>query len=199
KVVWQVLNALRSHDDSFDAMINKLEFNGRDTSKMEVIAVTDKVQKKSAATTGKAGKKAKGGSSIGTDNSGQQQQMAMDFEVGEIERALYAKVVKKCGNRHHWEDWANDVAKIANTHIDRIEAILENPEYEKEHKAFNAFANELRDDLNSSITDEEVVEMLAQHLITKPVFDALFEQYEFAKRNPISVAMQDLLDILESH
>lgn len=199
KVVWQVLNALRSHDDSFDAMINKLEFNGRDTSKMEVIAVTDKVQKKSAATTGKAGQKAKGGSSIGTDNSGQQQQMAMDFEVGEIERALYAKVVKKCGNRHHWEDWANDVAKIANTHIDRIEAILENPEYEKEHKAFNAFANELRDDLNSSITDEEVVEMLAQHLITKPVFDALFEQYEFAKRNPISVAMQDLLDILESH
>ncbi|MGO2507228.1 MAG: DEAD/DEAH box helicase [Psychrobacter alimentarius] len=199
KVVWQVLNALRSHDDSFDAMINKLEFNGRDTSKMEVIAVTDKVQKKSAATTSKAGKKAKGGSNIGTDNSGQQQQMAMDFEVGEIERALYAKVVKKCGNRHHWEDWANDVAKIANTHIDRIEAILENPEYEKEHKAFNAFANELRDDLNSSITDEEVVEMLAQHLITKPVFDALFEQYEFAKRNPISVAMQDLLDILESH
>lgn len=199
KVVWQVLNALRSHDDSFDAMINKLEFNGRDTSKMEVIAVTDKVQKKSAATTGKAGQKAKGGNSIGTDSSGQQQQMAMEFEVGEIERALYAKVVKKCGNRHHWEDWANDVAKIANTHIDRIEAILENPEYEKEHKAFNAFANELRDDLNSSITDEEVVEMLAQHLITKPVFDALFEQYEFAKRNPISVAMQDLLDILESH
>ncbi|KAA0932902.1 DEAD/DEAH box helicase [Psychrobacter sp. ANT_H59] len=199
KVVWQVLNALRSHDDSFDAMINKLEFNGRDTSKMEVIAVTDKVQKKTATTTGKAGQKAKGGSSIGTDNSSQQQQMAMDFEVGEIERALYAKVVKKCGNRHHWEDWANDVAKIANTHIDRIEAILENPEYEKEHKAFNAFANELRDDLNDSITDEEVVEMLAQHLITKPVFDALFEQYEFAKRNPISVAMQDLLDILESH
>ncbi len=199
KVVWQVLNALRSHDDSFDAMINKLEFNGRDTSKMEVIAVTDKVQKKSAATTGKAGQKAKGGSSIGTDNSGQQQQMAMDFEVGEIERALYAKVVKKCGNRHHWEDWANDVAKIASTHIDRIEAILENPDYEKEHKAFNAFANELRDDLNDSITNEEVVEMLAQHLITKPVFDALFEQYEFAKRNPISVAMQDLLDILESH
>lgn len=199
KVVWQVLNALRSHDDSFDAMINKLEFNGRDTSKMEVIAVTDKVQKKSAATTGKAGQKAKGGNNIGTDSSGQQQQMAMDFEVGEIERALYAKVVKKCGNRHHWEDWANDVAKIANTHIDRIEAILENPEYEKEHKAFNAFANELRDDLNDSITDEEVVEMLAQHLITKPVFDALFEQYEFAKRNPISVAMQDLLDILESH
>ena len=199
QVVWQVLNALRSHDDSFDAMINKLEFNGRDTSKMEVIAITDKVQKRTPSTSKGAGKKAKGGRSIGSGDKSQPEQMSMDFEVGEIERALYAKVVKKCGNRHHWEDWANDVAKIANTHIDRIEAILEDPSFEKEHKAFHAFANELRDDLNSSITDEEVVEMLAQHLITKPVFDALFEQYEFAKRNPISVAMQELLDILESH
>ncbi|WP_201546125.1 DEAD/DEAH box helicase family protein [Psychrobacter sp. H7-1] len=199
QVVWQVLNALRSHDDSFDAMINKLEFNGRDTSKMEVIAITDKVQKRTPSTSKGAGKKAKGGRSIGSGDKSQPEQMSMDFEVGEIERALYAKVVKKCGNRHHWEDWANDVAKIANTHIDRIEAILEDPSFEKEHKAFHAFANELRDDLNSSITDDEVVEMLAQHLITKPVFDALFEQYEFAKRNPISVAMQELLDILESH
>lgn len=199
QVVWQVLNALRSHDDSFDAMINKLEFNGRDTSKMEVIAITDKVQKRTQSTSKGAGKKAKGVRSIGSGDKTQPEQMSMDFEVGEIERALYAKVVKKCGNRHHWEDWANDVAKIANTHIDRIEAILEDPSYEKEHKVFNAFANELRDDLNSSITDEEVVEMLAQHLITKPVFDALFGQYEFAKRNPISVAMQELLDILESH
>ena len=44
--------------------------------------------------------------------------------------------------------------------------------------AFNAFADELRDDLNDSISDEEVIEMLAQHLITKPVFDALFKDYK---------------------
>lgn len=45
RVVWQVLNALRAHDDRFDAMINKLEFNGKDVSRMEVIAVADKVVK----------------------------------------------------------------------------------------------------------------------------------------------------------
>ena len=45
---------------------------------------------------------------------------------------------------------------------------------------FKSFADELRDDLNDSITDTEVIEMLAQHLITKPVFDALFEDYSFA-------------------
>ena len=56
----------------------------------------------------------------------------LEFEIGEIERALTAKIVKKCGNRTHWEDWANDVAKIANTHIERINTILANPQNTQE-------------------------------------------------------------------
>lgn len=202
KVVWQVLNALRSHDDRFDAMINKLEFNGKDSRKMEVISVADKVQRRSKAATGKgkSAGKAKGGSSIGSGAQGPApEQAALQFDVGEIERALYATVVKKCGNRHHWEDWANDIAKIANTHIDRIEAILENKENTAEIAAFEAFANELRDDLNSSVSDGEIIEMLAQHLITKPVFDALFEGYNFTQHNPMSLAMQAVTEQLEAH
>lgn len=200
RVVWQVLNALRSHDDRFDAMINKMEFNGTDRRKMEVIALVDKVSPKAKrqSSKDKAKGKAKGGSSIGTvDNTPIQGELT--FEVGEIERALCARIVKKCGNRYHWEDWANDIAKIAKTHIDRITGILENPENVSEIVAFNEFAKELRDDLNNSITDEEIIEMLAQHLITKPVFDALFEKYSFAKHNPMSKAMQAILDRLQEH
>ena len=199
RVVWQVLNALRSHDDRFDAMINKLEFNGRDVRKMEVISVADKVQKRSKSTQSQAAKKARGGSAIGAVDSQAGQQAEISFEVGEIERALYARVVKKCGNRHHWEDWANDIAKIANTHIDRIQAIIEDPAHTTEIAAFNVFAAELRDDLNNSISDAEIIEMLAQHLITKPVFDALFGQYSFAQNNPMSKAMQLVLDQLQEH
>lgn len=202
KVVWQVLNALRSHDDRFDAMINKLEFNGKDSRKMEVISVADKVQRRSKAATGKgkSAGKAKGGSAIGSgSNAPVPEQAALQFDVGEIERALYATVVKKCGNRHHWEDWANDIAKIANTHIDRIQAILENKDNTAEIAAFEAFAHELRDDLNNAVTDVEIIEMLAQHLITKPVFDALFEGYNFTEHNPMSVAMQTITEQLEAH
>ena len=203
-VVWQVLQALRSHDDRFDAMVNKLDLIGRDTSKMEVIAITDKIQKKpekapKGKTNGNAGK---GGYSIGQTEAGytvKPEQQALQFEIGEIERAIYAKLVQKVGNRHHWEDWANDIAKIARTHIDRITAILENSDNAKEREAFAAFAAELRDDLNDSITDAEIIEMLAQHLITKPVFDALFEGYSFAQHNPMSQAMQAVLDILQEH
>lgn len=196
KVVWQVLNALRSHDDRFDAMINKLELNGRDASKMEVVAVSNTVTK-TTKSSNKASQKAKSSNSIGKSDTSAPTQLGFSFEVGEIEKALYAKIVKKVGNRRHWEEWANDIAQIANTHIDRINAVLENPANVEEIKAFNDFANELRDDLNDSISNGEVVEMLAQHLITKPVFDALFDEYDFTDHNPISRAMQKVLDILE--
>ncbi len=203
KVVWQVLQALRSHDDRFDAMVNKLDLIGRDTSKMEVIAITDKIHKKRDKPKGKTNAQAgKGGHAIGQPKAVyavKPEQQDLQFEIGEIERAIYARLVQKVGNRHHWEDWANDIAKIARTHIDRITGIVENPANAKEQAAFSAFATELRDDLNNSITDAEIIEMLAQHLITKPVFDALFEDYSFAQHNPMSLAMQAVLDILQQH
>ena len=215
KVVWQVLQALRSHDDKFDALVNKLDLIGRDPAKMEVIAITDKVDKKHSVkgkaapeSSGKARSKNKNagrnGFSIGSAEgakgpSAEELQGNLQFEVGEVEKAIYAKLVQKVGNRHHWEDWANDIAKIARTHIDRIQGILDNPKNTKEKRAFEAFATDLRDDLNGSITDAEIVEMLAQHLITKPVFDALFSDYSFAEHNPMSKAMQGVLDALQEH
>ena len=202
KVVWDVLQALRSHDDRFDAFVNKLDLIGKDNRKMEVIAITDKIQKKSPKATSTNHREAgKSQFSIGEAETAYpaETQSELQFHVGELERALYAKVVKKCGNRNHWEDWANDIAKIANTHISRITAIVSNPQNTKECQAFSAFANELRDDLNDSITDAEVIEMLAQHLITKPVFDALFEDYSFASHNPVSQAMQHVLEVLQEH
>lgn len=206
RVVWEVLQALRSHDDRFDAMINKLDLIGKDNNKMEVISITDDVQERSKNSgKDKKGSKAKGKYGIGEKQAGYdadgqiKDQGGLQFSVGEIERGLYAKVVKKCGNRNHWTEWANDIAKIANTHITRITTIVTDESNTREAKAFNAFAAELRDDLNDSITDEEVIEMLAQHLITKPVFDALFEEYSFANNNPVSRAMQNVLDVLQEH
>lgn len=203
KVVWQVLQALRSHDDRFDAMINKLDLVGNDTSKMEVIAVSDKVQKKAdkktaAANLGK-GRGQYGIGSAGKAEENKPEQQTLEFEIGEIERAIFAKVVQKCGNRHHWEDWANDIAKIARTHITRITEIVNNEANVDEVVAFEGLVAELRDDLNDSITRDEVIEMLAQHLITKPVFDALFADYSFASHNPMSKAMQNVLDRLHEH
>ena len=197
KVVWEVLQALRSHDDRFDAFINKVDLMQSTAGRMEVIAITDTLSPKSRV---KSEAKGKGEHNLADGPATPQaKQLRMHFEVGELEKALYARLVQKCGNRTYWEEWAGDIAKIAQTHIGRIKAILKNTKNTREIEAFSSFANELRDDLNDSITDEEVIEMLAQHLITKPVFDALFFDYSFASNNPVSKGMQNILDLLDEH
>ena len=199
KVVWQVLQALRSHDDQFDAMINKIALNGVDPQKMEVIAVTDlgkrrkKVMKEA---TGLAKRQYNLGKAQPASGAAVEHQGEFVFEVTEFERAIIAKVVEKVGNRHQWEEFTDEIAKIARTHIDRIKAILENTENTKAIATFKEFSAELKDDLNDALTDDEIIEMLAQHLITKPVFDALFSDYSFAAHNPISQAIQKVLDVL---
>ena len=210
KVVWEVLQALRSHDDRFDAMINKWDLTGQDKSKMEVIAITDaiNIKRKAAnadtpaiARTQKTAKAAKASQTLGeaaaTANPATQQ--TFEYHVGDIERAIMAKVVQKCGNRLYWDEWASDIARIAQTHISRITAILSKPENTTEIAAFNHFLTELQGDLNDSITRDEAIEMLAQHIITKPVFDALFDGYSFTQNNPVSKAMQGVLEVLNQH
>jgi predicted helicase len=64
-------------------------------------------------------------------------------------------------------------------------------------QAFEQFLAGLQNTINPRISRTEAIEMLSQHIITKPVFDALFEQYAFVKNNPISVLMQTMLNIFE--
>ena len=146
KVVWQVLQALRSHDDRFDAMVNKLDLIGKNIAKMEIIAITDKISKKTLKTSGTKNSEAgKGSYGIGETFTppSQHSQYDLQFEIGEIERAIYAKVVQKCGNRSHWEDWANDIARIAKTHITRIKTIIETPANTEEITAFSCFCQRI--------------------------------------------------------
>ncbi|MDR0673936.1 MAG: DEAD/DEAH box helicase family protein, partial [Zoogloeaceae bacterium] len=202
RVVWEVLQALRSHDDRFEAMINRMRFDGQDKDRMEVIAITDELRKKTKSGSGDDKRKKKRDEARRRNVLGdapKPEQHAIDFTFGEIERAILAKVVQKCGNRLYWDQWAGDIARIAGTHITRLTAILDESRNEAERAAFDAFLAGLRADINESVTRGEAVEMLAQHLITRPVFEALFEGYSFARNNPVSRAMQGVLAALERH
>ncbi|WP_028358281.1 DEAD/DEAH box helicase [Brackiella oedipodis] len=199
KVIWQVLNALRSHDEDIDADINKLMM-GNAHSKIEVIAVTD--AKPAAATLSQSPEPTY---DIGRDHSGELKpdetlyNEQLSFTFGNIERAIVTRIVEKCGNRHYWEDWAKDIAQIAERHITRIRSIVSNPENREERRTFEQFATAMRENVNNELTDDDLVQMLAQHVVTKPVFDALFEDYDFAAQNPVSQAMQAVLTKLEGH
>lgn len=179
KVVWTVLNALRAHDDRFNAEINKIDLNKR-ISKSILIG---------GASHGKEGAEGEG-----TDNKGISNQLAFQFQ--ELQRVMYAKMVKKVGDRVYWEKWAKDVAEIATKQKGRIKYLIEQDD--RHHKAFNKFLLGLQKNINPSIEQEEAIEMLSQHIITKPVFEALFEGYSFVQSNAVSKAMQSMMDILES-
>lgn len=186
KVVWQVLQALRAHDDRFNATVNQIDLNKTRPENIQVIGV------------GGGDDEGRNEGKQGTEGSeGKSRQFSFAFpNIEEWRDAIYAKIVLKCGDRRYWEDWAKDVAQIAERQITRIKALLECAD-KKHREAFAEFLEELQGNLNPSITQSDAVEMLAQHLITKPVFDALFEGYEFTKHNPVSVTMQKMLDALE--
>jgi predicted helicase len=200
KVVWQILNALRAHDERFDATINKMDLGVDVSGQIEVIAVSDKLPTKAKKKAGGIGIGQGGGSTDSGDRDGSSEPTGgedqLAFTLDEFTTAIRAKIVKKCGRRDYWEDWAGDIAKIAQTHITRITAIVQQPG-STERAAFERFLAEIRDDLNESISENDAIEMLAQHLITRPVFEALFEGYSFTKNNPVSVAMEEVLTALD--
>src|SRR5699024_10206431 len=84
----------------------------------------------------------------------------------------------------------------ARKHIERIYIILEDKNSLVYHK-FLEFVNSLKHNINDSIDEEQAIEMLSQHLITKPIFDALFDTYSFIQNNPVSKSMEKMVSLLD--
>ncbi|MGL5827172.1 MAG: DEAD/DEAH box helicase, partial [Nocardioides sp.] len=183
RVVWQVLQALRSHDDRFHAMVNQLELN----KKKDSTVIIDRVPPPDLD-----------GIDPDRRTEAESEQGRFEFEFDGFRDAMYARIVQKVGERRYWETWAKDVADIAGAHITRIKGLLTDPESEPA-KEFAEFLKGLRGNLNDQITADEAIEMLAQHLITRPIFEALFTGYDFAAHNPVARIMELMLAALDEH
>lgn len=186
KVVWTVLNALRAHDDRFNAIVNKIELN---KNRPEQILVGRP----------EVSYDADGNPIFNSDDERASMskefkaQMTIQFE--QLQNVIFAKMVNKVGDRRYWEQWAKSVSDIAQRQTLRITNLIN--EDAKHQKAFDNFLKGLHKNINPSISQKDAIEMLSQHIITKPVFDALFENYSFVQNNPISQSMQKMIDLLE--
>jgi len=210
RVVWQILNALRSHDERFDSTINKMGLGEDVTGRIEIVgvgareeldattAVVDDIKPKRKEGGEEDPEKERTGEQASPEEPEPTQGEQLAFVLSDLSKAIKAKIVERCGTRDYWENWAKDIAKIAQAHITRIKAIVFNSGT-KERKLFEDFVAEIRDDLNPSITEEQAVEMLAQHLVTKPVFETLFKDHKFTEENPVSKSMQSILTALSAH
>ena len=184
--VWQVLQALRAHDERFDAYVNKLDLNNNKAGQISIIGVE---------TAGGDGSE----NGVRDDADERITQGVLDFDIGELRTAIIAQIVKRCGERRYWEKWAESVTDIARRHDERIRALGRRSRGAAMGKRFDEFVTALQDNLNDSITRDNAAAMLSQHLITKPVFDALFGGQEFTANNPVSRVMQLMVDELEGY
>lgn len=178
--VWQVLNALRSHDRRLNATINKLDLNDEAPEMIEIVPVGFAETEESSPE--KAEDKPKA--------------LQLEFPLEEIRQAIFAKMVEKVGDRQYLEKWAKDVAEIADRHVSQINDFLLKPN-SKVAREFKKFLRGLQLNLNEGITQEDAIEMLAQHLITLPVFEAIFGKSGFVESNSVSKVMQSMVEVLE--
>ena len=180
EVVWQVINALRSVDERFEAMVDKL--NIAKPKQLKVIGV------------GSA--PAKGNDLINENLDNSYTQTKLDLEWDKFEGAIFGKIVQKVGDRKYLENWSADVAKIAQRQISWIKNKLKDKK-DPITIEFKKFISSLQHNINESIDENQAAEMLSQHLITKPIFEALFEEYSFVNSNPVSTAMENIVIELE--
>ena len=175
QVVWSVLRALRSHDDRFNLEINSLDLNDS-SSRIKII------------------------DGNGEDNGEEQDsiQLPLDLIFAIPPGAIYAKVVEKCGDRKYWPQWAEDVAGIADRIRSRVTGMVEDPGRVALQQQFQSFLSDLQQTLNPEIRESDLVAMIGQHLVTEPVFQALFADYDFAGRNPVSRSLNRLVEHLEA-
>lgn len=211
QVVWQILNALRAHDERFDSTINRIGLGEDVSDRIEIIDGTSTSELEATTAviedvTSKAKKKEDSEDDTDTNLGGEdeteeeesKEPEQLSFTLTDLSQAIKAKIVEKCGTRDYWENWASDIARIAEKHVARINTIVLNSGT-PERKAFMQFVEEIRDDLNPEISENDAVEMLAQHIITRPVFDTLFQGNRFTSENAVSKAMETVLAQIYNH
>lgn len=183
KQVWNVLKALRSHDDRLDVAVNTADLTG----KLPVTILTSGVCEKC----GRAG--CDGGDECPERHRFREQvQGTLPFE-----NAIASKLVDICGDRQYWDRWGKEVAKITNTITARVRTVIANND--ELAARFDQFTEQMETTTGGSLPSGDLAVMVAQHVVTMPVFDALFAGSDFADRNPISKALNELLGEFKDH
>ncbi|WP_309065545.1 type ISP restriction/modification enzyme [Microbacterium sp.] len=194
KVVWQVLQALRAHDERLDTAINQAAYTGKlpEQVLIERLNLTSSKPRQGSpfdAPSEPAEQPDRGRGAGPSHLAPTLPGLTSSAEVWKD--SVYAKLVAKVGDRMYWDDWAGDIALIAQRFIALITAHVNADGADR--APFDEFVKALRATVNPDVSEAEAIELLAQHLITKPVFEAMFPEGSFTQDNPVSLAMEQVL------
>ncbi len=181
QTIWQLAAALRTLDESFTARVRQIQIK------------QNRYEEVQTAFGGIEGKEVyhRGENFSPTDEDVLiiETSEGIDKELKEkLKKAIVPKIVEKVGGKKYLENWANDVAKKVKRIKQHIDVALnKDPAIKKD---FEEFLKALREVINPSVSEEEAKSLIVQHMITKPIFEALFEGFDFLKDNPVAQAIE---------
>ncbi|MCY4657682.1 MAG: DEAD/DEAH box helicase family protein, partial [Gammaproteobacteria bacterium] len=175
KPVWDVVRALRSHDERIDHML--------EARTMPVVL---------RIPTG--GPNGRGGNGR-TGPEKDKEQLPLIDQMTKINERFGSLMLEACGDRHMYANWGAKAATVCQQIEIRLNSVIEN--HEEVRKNFESFHSSIQDSVSSDIDFDRTVRMVAHHLVTVPVFDQLFGESKFADRNPITQSMSTIIDSLD--
>ncbi len=177
KNIWKVIKALRSHDPSLvdeATFKEKIKiFGSDDTSNLddEEELQKDKTQHQN-------------------DPKQAQKTLFDAILLQDLADAVYNVMPTKLGDRNYWENFTKKTGNIARTLNNRLKMIFDkNPEF------FHGFLDSLRENIHQNIREDEALDMITSHIITKPIFDAIFGDNI---KNPIAKALDKMVQKLST-
>lgn len=169
--IWKVLKALRSHDPSLvdeATFKEKIKIFGSDDASNpddEEELQKDKTEQ--------------------SDPKEAQKTLFDAILLQDLANAVYNVMPTKLGDRNYWENFAKKTGNIARTLNNRLKELFgKNPEI------FDNFLTSLRGNIHQNIKEEEALDMIISHVITKPIFDAIFGDNI---QNPIAKALDKMV------
>lgn len=203
ETVWQVVRALRSHDERLEAIINAASLGDTDALRHIVeVEVLDENRlrlnrRKTRRTSHVGAEDHIGDAGQEPDerdtNAVEDVQGELDYELAEMAKAINAQIVRKCGTKIYWGEWTDDIAHIAAARAEQIARIVQDGPAKD---AFERYLQGLQDSLNPAYTDMQAITVLAQHEITKPIFETLFTDRAVIDNNPVMHALDTVMDEL---
>ncbi|GAA9751666.1 DEAD/DEAH box helicase family protein [Helicobacter pylori] len=179
KNIWKVLKALRSHDPS---LVDEATFR----EKIKIFGSDDEKYQDDDDEYSRDGEP-KQNKTEQTDQDPKQAQKTLFDAIllQDLADAVYNVMPTKLGDRNYWENFTKKTGNIARTLNNRLKIIFEkNPEF------FHDFLDSLRDNIHQNIKEDEALDMIISHIITKPIFDAIFGDNI---QNPIAKALDKMV------
>ncbi|GAA8821254.1 hypothetical protein HpRN126_01360 [Helicobacter pylori] len=180
KNIWKVLKALRSHDPS---LVDEATFK----EKIKIFGSNDETNQDDEEACGEEPQKDKA-----QQNDPKQAQKTLFDAIllQDLADAVYNVMPTKLGDRNYWENFTTKTGNIAKTLNNRLKMI-----FDKNPEIFHDFLDSLRGNIHQNIKEDEALDMITSHIITKPIFDALFGDNI---QNPIAKALDKMVQKLST-